>query len=97
MSAGPIGVGSWGCLLLVGGIIGAFLLEDETVFTIFTGLFNCLIEHSQKEHPFDRLVDDFIQRISVRINGTLVSQPSSESRNRLCGRGSFLGNRHVPI
>jgi hypothetical protein len=41
-------------------------VKDETVFTIFTGLFNCLIEHSQKEHPFDRLVDDFIQRISVR-------------------------------
>jgi hypothetical protein len=41
-------------------------VKDETVFTIFTGLFNCLIEHSQKEHPFDRLMDDFMQRISVR-------------------------------
>ncbi len=41
-------------------------VKDETVFTIFTGLFNCLIEHSQKEHPFDRLMDDFVHRMSVR-------------------------------
>ena len=41
-------------------------VEDEKVFTVFNTLFNTLIERTQKERPFDRLLDDFVHRMGVR-------------------------------
>jgi hypothetical protein len=41
-------------------------VEGGKVFTIFNTLFNGLFERTQKERPFDQLLDDFAHRMSVR-------------------------------
>jgi hypothetical protein len=39
--------------------------DDPRASTVFLGLFNSLIECAEKEHPFNRILDSFISRISV--------------------------------
>jgi hypothetical protein len=39
--------------------------DDPKAHTVFFGLFNSLIECAEKEHPFDQVLDSFIQRISA--------------------------------
>ena len=39
--------------------------ENPKSFTCFFGLFNILIETVEKERPFDRILDDWIHRISA--------------------------------
>jgi len=43
----------------------AHINEDPKSFELLFRLFNNLIESAQKEHPFDQILDSFIQRISV--------------------------------
>jgi hypothetical protein len=40
--------------------------DDRTASNALFGLFNIMIETSQKENPFDAVLDDFIDRVRLR-------------------------------